>query len=252
MRATIFNIISVIFFFLTLASATFTVSRLVAPEEPFDVAALPTIAPDLPTLTPSLTHTPTFPPTFTPTPTLTPTLTPTFTLTSTLTLTPSVTPSRTITNTPGPTETPSASPEPSPTETPTGPSPTPEPSPDPFLFRLQQNVIYGANVYNTLGCNWQGVGGRAFDLNRVDLVGPYQVRVFNNSFDRVVFVGSNTLYGGPSGWEIQTDSTVNTNSYFVRLETANNTPLTPNIQITFTANCAANLATINFEQQRAP
>lgn len=253
MRATIFNVISVIFFFLTLVSATFTVVRLVGPPPVEDVVIYPTIAPDLPTVTPSFTPTATIPPTFTPTPSNTLTLTPSLTLTSTFTLTPTVTPSYTITNTPGPTETPSITPPPSPTETPTGPSQTPPPSPDPYLFRLQQDPLYGANVYNTLGCNWQGIGGRVLDQNGLDLIGPYQIRVFNNSFDRTVFVGSNTLYGGASGWEVQTDSFVTNNTYFVRLETSTSlTPLTPNIQVTFAANCTANLATLIFVQQRAP
>lgn len=252
MRATIFNVISVIFFFLTLVSATFTVVRLVGPPPPQEVVIYPTEI-VLPTLTPTFTHTPTFPPTFTYTPSLTLTLTPSATFTSTYTLTPTITPSHTITDTPGPSETPSITPPPSPTETPTGPTPTLPPSPNPFLFGLQQDVFYGTNVYNTLGCAWQGIGGRVLDLNGVDLVGPYQIRVFNNSFDRTAFIGSNTLYGGTSGWEIQTDSFVTNATYFVRIETSTSlTPLSPDVQVTFTANCAANLATIVFKQQRAP
>lgn len=251
MRATIYNILSVIFFFLTLVSATFTVVRLAGPPPPQEVVVYPTEI-ILPTLTPTHTHTATIPPTFTYTPSNTPTFTPSATFTSTYTLTPTITPSLTITQTPGPSETPSITPPPSPTETPTGPTPTLPPSPNPYLFDLQQEVFYGTNVYNSLGCAWQGIGGRVLDLNGVDLVGSYQIRVFNNSFDRTVLIGSNTLYGGASGWEIQTDSFITSNTYFVQVESTSQTQLSPRIQVTFTSNCTANLATIIFKQQRAP
>lgn len=250
MRARIFNALSVIFFLLTLVSATFIITRLLAPPPVPEIVNLPTLIPDLPTLTPSYTHTPTIPPTFTPTPSDTPTLTPSLTLTSTYTLTYTITPSPTITDTPGPTETPSITPPPSPTFTPTGPTITPEPSLDPFLFRLREDVFYGPNVYNTLGCSWQGIGGRVFDEAGIDIFGGYQIRVFNNTFDRTVIIGSNTLYGGASGWEIQVGSTVTSDTYFVRLETTIGTALTPNIQITFASDCSRNLAIVNFIKQR--
>lgn len=251
MRAAVFNTISVIFFLLTLASATFTVVRLAGPPPVPEVVDLPTLAPDLPTLTPSNTPTPTIPPTFTLTPTDTPTLTPTLTLTSTLTLTPTITPSPTITDTPGPTETPTETPEPTATPTSSEPTPTPPPSPDPFPFRLREDVFFGPNVYNTLGCAWQGIGGRVFDQNGIDLFGNFQVRVFNNTFDRTVLIGSNSLYGGASGWEVQVSSVVNSELYFVRLETVPfGVPVTPNIQVQFSSDCGRNLALLNFVQQR--
>jgi hypothetical protein len=253
----VYNIIALIFFILTIAVIV-GVGVLLATPPSETVAELPTPFPDdlFPTLTPTFTHTPTFTPTFPPT--FTSTFTPTFTVT------PSVTPSNTATITLTPSEspipsatfTPSITPTPEPataTPTATGPTPTLQPSLSPYLFGLRESPRFAANTFNTLGCAWQGIGGQVFDLQGIEVpLGTYQVRVFGSGVETVVQVGSNSLYGLVSGWEVQVASGVNSNSYFIRLETVNNTPISEDVQVGFGNNCAANLALVTFVQLRAP
>jgi hypothetical protein len=251
--AAIFNVVTLIFLLLTLATIAFVGSQLLTPPPSTPVADLPTeIPPDLfPTLTPTFTHTPTytptFPPTFTPTYTLTATITPSLTPsnTPTITFTPSITPTPTITFTP------SASPTLEPTPTATGPTATLQPSLSPFIFGAPpENITYSPNA-NTLGCSWQSIGGQILDLTGTEIpAGRYQVRVFGNGLDRVVLPGSNSLYGLVSGWEVQTDSIVNLNTYFVRLETINGTEISETIQVPFFSDCARNAVRVTFRQLR--
>lgn len=215
------------------------------------MSALPT-ALVLPTFTPSNTPQPTS----TPTDTLTPTITLSPTTTPTETLTPTASP--TITETQGPTSTPSTTPTPeasftpTPTASPTGPTATftPSPtSPSPFPFDLRENqVIFTQNFANTAGCAWQGIGGQVFDLAGNPLPG-LQVHVFGSDIDRFVQSGQNTLYG-VAGWEQQVGNVISTNTYFVELQTAQGTVVSPSVQVTFPNDCARNLALVNFIQTR--
>lgn len=253
----VYNIIALIFFILTIAVIVVVGVMLVTPLEEA-VADLPTTVPDdlFPTLTPTFTHTPTFtptfPPTFTPTFTATYTLTPSMTPshTPTITFTPSITPIPSLTFTPS--ITPTAEPD-TPTPTPTGPTMTPVPSLSPYLFGAREGPQFSANMYNTLGCAWQGIGGQVFDLQGFEIPrGSYQVRVYGSGIETVVEIGTNSLYGIVSGWEVQVASGVNSNVYFVRLETVNSTPISEEVQVGFSSDCVANVARVNFAQLRAP
>lgn len=250
-NARIFNIISLVFFVLTILVIVLVVLRYAGgPVEAPQVAIQlpPTFA--LPTVTPSNTPTSTLPPTFTTTPTntLTPTTTPS--------LTPTTTVSPTITDTPAPTftasatATPSTSPTPTPTFTPTGPSPTPAPTLSPFLFDLRdgQPVALTKNFANTAGCAWQGIGGQVFDLQGSPLNG-LRVHVFGPNVDFFAESGSNSLYGG-AGWEIAVDNKINGNTYYVELQSAGGTVISPRFTVVFTSNCDQNLGLIYFKQAR--
>jgi hypothetical protein len=244
--AAIFNVISLIFLILTVVVMVVVGSLMLAPAPEEPVAELPTTVPDelFPTLTPTFTHTPTFtatfPPTFTPTPTFTATITPSITpsLTPTITFTPSITPTASETFTP------------TVTVSPTGPTDTPQPSLSPFLFGVPNGVTYNTNA-NVLGCSWQGIGGQVLDLNGVEIpAGKYQIRVYGNGFERVVIPGSNSLYGLISGWEVQTDNFVNSNTYFARLETINGTEISEAVQVPFFSDCTRNVGVVTFRQLR--
>lgn len=250
-RGAFFNFVSIVFFILTLGVITALVAILASPAPSAQLADLPTLAPPLPTLTPTNTHTATIPPTFTPSPTNTPTFTPTQTASSTPTLTPSITPSPTITNTPGPTETPSDTPTFTPTASPTGPTPTPTQTEIPYAFGLRDEVRYTTNFANSLGCAWQGIGGQVFNVDDTELTGEFYIRVFNvsNTFSQRVRIGTNSFYGPFSGWEVQVAPNVNTETYFVQLETAFS-QVSPRIQITFRGDCFQNVALINFKATR--
>lgn len=253
----IYNIISIVAVILTTVVIIGVIAMLLSPAPQPDFSALlPTVG-VVPTATPE-TPTATFTPSRTPLP-------PTFTLTPTETLTPfpsdtptaSITPSPTITDTPEPTFTPSitftpsASPTLPPTETPTGPTPTLPPTVNPYPFDLREPVSFQANFANSFGCAWQGMGGVVIDLAGNQYGGILQVHAFDGAgLDRVINIGSNSLYGGSSGWEIKVADTIDSQIYFVQLETSLGTQVSPRIQIQYPADCARNVAIVNFRQVR--
>jgi hypothetical protein len=271
-RALIYNLISLLFFLLSIAVIVLVIVQLLrpAPQRPQAAAVVPTVA-ELPTETPTFTPTATPIPTETPTPTLTftptetsiptetplpptfpPTNTPIPTETPLPTATPvppTITPSPTITNTLIPTLTPALTdtPVPAPTLDFT-PQPT-VPPPSPFPFDVRENqVIFTSNFANAAGCAWQGIGGQVFDINGQPLT-QIRVHVFGSGVDAFAVSGSNTLYG-PSGWEIPVSNFINTNTYIVELQTATGTIISPQVQVTFTSDCTRNLALVNFQQNR--
>lgn len=253
-KASIYNVISLVFLALTILVIVFVISRLAGPpvQKPDAVGVLPTVG-ALPSLTPTAIPTTGLPPTFT--------FTPTDTLTPTTTLTPTPSPSiapptATITETPGPTETPTITPTPSisptplPTETPTGPTPTLAPTQNPYLFELRQSqVILTQNFANTAGCAWQGLGGQVFNNEGTPLDG-LKIHVFGTNFDRIVDSGTNSLYG-PGGWEIPVDNKISAQTYYVELMSPGGTVVSDRIPVTFPSDCARNVALVNFIQTRA-
>lgn len=246
----LYNMISGIFLLLTVIAIILVVARLAGP--PIQKNNAPVNLPDvvqLPSITPSITPTNTQPATFTLTPTNTMTPTTTSTPTPTITTSPTITDTPRATDTPSATPTPSVSPTPPPTETPTGPTPTLEPTLSPFLFDLREGqVIYTKNFANTAGCAWQGLGGQVFDLNGQPLNG-LRVHVFGNNLDLFADSGSNSLYGA-AGWEVAIDNKITNLSYFIELQSAGGTIISPRITVTFPSNCDQNLALVNFRQVR--
>jgi hypothetical protein len=251
----VYNIISIVFVLATVfAIIAVAALWLSPPSNPSaQVAALPGLV-EFPTATPFLTLTPSrtpLPATFTHTPTETLTPLPSETPTATITASP------TITDTPGPTDTPtitftpSASPTFTATFTPAGPTITFTPTVSPYLFDLRENVNFVPNFTNTLGCAWQGIGGQVLGLDGLAYAGQAQIHVFNDRFDRVVPMGSNTLYGGPTGYEIPVSDSINTEIFFIQLESTFGTQLSPRIQIQFPSDCARNAAIVNFIQKRS-
>lgn len=246
----IYNLVSIVSLVLTVVTVVVVAGLALSPapqEEVVFATFIPTFTPTM-TFTPSLTPLP---------PTWTPTATETNTVTATFTTTPTITASATITETPGPTNTPSLTFTPSitntatPSLTPEGPTVTFTPSLSPFPFNLRdQEVLYVENFANSAGCSWQGVGGTVVDLNGNEFgAGLFQVRVFSDDIEITTLVGSNSLYGA-SGWEITVDSIINSDIYFVRLETNTGTPVSPDIFIQFPSNCTENAAIVNFAQIR--
>lgn len=233
MRNGLYNALSVLFFVLTLGVITGVVALLAFPPPiDSDVAQLPTIAPDLPSVTPTDTGTATFtptrtlPPTFTPAP---PTLTPTPTVT--WTTTPRATDTPTLTLTPSHT-------------------PTPTETPIPFPYRVMDEPEFRANFANSLGCDWQGLGGQIFDAAgqelSADLAQALRVHVISDSVDTVVRVGTNSFYGERTGWEVQTSTSPVAELVYVRLERADGTPQSNDAQVNFPADCEGNAGIVTF------
>lgn len=183
-------------------------------------------------------------------PTSTPTATPLIPPTVTFTPSPTITPTPFIepTSPASPTPAQPAGPTPTFTPPPTLPPLITGPTESPFPFAARDQVIFTQNFANTAGCNWQGVGGQVFDLNGQPLTN-IRVHVFGSGVDLFAVSGSNTLYG-VSGWEIQLGNSIAANSYIVELQSAQGTIISPQVAITFPADCARNLAVVNFVQTR--
>ena len=233
MRNGLYNAFSVLFFVLTLAVITGVVALLAFPAPvDTDVAQLPTFAPDLPSVTPTATGTATF----TPTRTLPPTFTP-----APPTATPSPTAPRTstarATDTPTITHTPSS-------------TPTPTETPIPFPYKVLDAPEFRANFANSLGCDWQGVGGQVLDLAGQELsaetAAGLRVHVIGDTVDTTVRVGTNSFYGARTGWEVQTSTSLVAELLYVRLELADGTPQSNDAQVTFPADCEGNAAIVVF------
>ena len=258
MRNLIYNLISILGVIGSLVVIIGTAVLVLTPTEAERAAAsiLPTAVAfptDLPTVTPTITDTPgppTFPPTFTPTPTFTFTPSPTFTMTPTITLSATITATPRDTDTPTVTYTPSASATFTPSPTPTGPSPTFSPVPIPYPFILREDIAFAPNSFNTLGCNWQGVGGQVVDLSGNPVTSSLQVHVFDaeGSVDRIVRVGSSTLFNGQASWEVTVASAINNRTYFVELQTTIGTVVSPTYNYQFPQDCNRNAAIVNFRQ----
>lgn len=233
MRNGLYNAFSVLFFILTLAVITGVIALMAAPP-PVDpaIAQFPTFAPDLPTALPSDT------PTATATPTRT--LPPTFTA---VPPTPTHTPSATLTLTPEPTGTPTETHTPTPTHTPTQ-------TPIPFPYMLREEPELRANFANSLGCDWQGLGGKVYGADGEELsaedAAELRVHVFSDTVDRVVRLGTNSFYGERTGWEAQTGTGISSELVYVRLENPAGRPLSNDAQIVFPADCDGNAAIVEF------
>jgi len=240
-RSGFFNAITLILFLAVLGVLTVAMAALLTPPPPPEITPLPTFVGALPTETQTATPTPTatatasLPPTFTPRPSPTHTLTHTPTSTRPPTLTPVL-----------PSPTPSSTLTPTPTHT-----PTETPIPFPYVIRGEAN--FSANTVNSLGCAWQGIGGQvlgeAGELSAEQIAG-LSVRVISDASDSRTRVGSNSQYGATTGWEITLDSFPTAMLVYVRLESADGVAQSPDAQVRFTGECAANLARLDFAQNQ--
>jgi hypothetical protein len=251
----VYNITSIIALILSVVVIIGVVVTVLSPQPIPSGALLPTamVLPSATPVTPTLTFTPSrtpLPPTFTWTPTETLTPTPSDTATATITSTATITDTPAATLTPSLTFTPSISPTFTPSITPTGPTATLTPSAVPYPFILREAVKLQPNSFNTSGCNWQGMGGQIVQLTGQEFPNQLRVHVFNGdqTFDRFVTTGSNSLYGQLSGWEMKIEDFISTNFYFVQLELNNeaHTQISPRYQVDFPADCNRNLAIVNF------
>lgn len=127
----------------------------------------------------------------------------------------------------------------------------PSPTESPYMFGNQ--VINFISNINTLGCDWQGIGGQVLDLQGQAYLNPLMVEVSGGGLPTTIIVqtGSNTLYGA-SGFEIQVANGINTRTYYVQLKSLAGTAISPILQFTFPRTCEGNLALIIFSQEREP
>ena len=254
-----YNLISFIFFVLTLITCfgtvailneTVTIPDVLAP--PTDIALQSTLVRQ--TWTPSFTPPPTDIPaaTDTPTPTLTRTATATQTATLTITPLPTDTPTQTPTVTPSSTYTLTFTPSNTPTITltpsATGFTATPTRTPVAFPFIIESVEIRPALENN---CNFQGFGGNVFNLINEPIDGLRVMATGPGLPEAGVIgiTGAATNFG-PGGWEVRVSEVLNNNQYTVQLQNTDGTVLSQPINQTFASSCDSNLLLIRFKQIR--
>jgi hypothetical protein len=136
-----------------------------------------------------------------------------------------------------------------------GPGGTPGSTPTraPYPFIPADAVRYVANFANSAGCAWQGVGGNVIGLDGAPLAADTaRVYVYNDRFEARVAVGSNSLFGDGSGWEVRTGNSATAEAFFVVLEALDGAPLSPVVQVRFPGTCATNVAIVLFRQEWDP
>ncbi len=209
---------------------TLTPSRTLTPTRTSTLTATasPTNVPPSATYTPSIT--------LTASETLTPTITPTFTATSTFTATLTATPTSTKTK----------KPVISPTPTPTIPTATATLD---FPFTLDPNTPVLTRYAGVTTCNFEGIGGLVFGLQkeRMNTATGLQVMVTSaGGFNQTVPIDTDPV----SGWLVQVAGNPNDTTYTVVVLSPTGAQLSRKIRVTFTADCNGNLALVNFSQTR--
>jgi hypothetical protein len=215
---------------------------VVGPPAPVPVVT-PTLF-EIPSATATLAG-PTVNPTWTLTPTTTYTPTPTSTYTVTPSLTPTPTDTSTPTNTPTPTDTPTITPRPTATNTPV-PTNTFTPSPYDFVLRNDDITYTKYDKTPDIGCNWAGIAGRVYDLNRNHITGM-MVHVWGNGIDQRIETGTYEAYG-ESGWEQYINNEPVDRVYRVQLEYSNGDVASDVVRVRTRDDCNRNLAIVIFDQ----
>jgi hypothetical protein len=244
----IFNGLAVLFLLMSCLTSVAYAVLFVDPQRnpvadlrpPTDIALLPIATlPGRPTAT-TTPLAPTLPPEWTPTDTATVTNTP---LASE---TPSETPTRT--NIP-PTKTSTPTATRTRTVTPTGPTPTPSKTRSAFNYtKTTDSPAYLPNFANSNQCQWLGISGQVFDLERKGAQGLI-VRVTGpNGFDASSITGSFQKYG-PSGFEVALGTApVDSTGYRIVLQNGAGQALSETITVQTFNDCRRNQIIFNFEQ----
>ena len=174
-------------------------------------------------------------------------LEPTWTASPTLALTPSNTPRPTFT--PFFTSTPFSLVPPTRTLKPLTATATPK---APFSATTQQ--VESTIIHPELACNWAGIGGTVVDTNGSPIIGMVVVlrgTLDGRSVEQQTVTGINKEYG-PSGFEFVLGSTpVETkNTLYVQLVDLQNIPLSDQVYVTTSSDCAKNLVLVRFKKNK--
>lgn len=174
-------------------------------------------------------------------------LEPTWTASPTLELTPSNTPRPTFT--PFFTDTPFSLVPPTRTLKPASATPTPK---APFSATTQQ--VQSTVIHPELDCNWAGIGGTVVDSNGSPIVGMVVVlrgMLNGSSVEQQTLTGITKEYG-PSGFEfVLGNAPVQTkNTLYVQLVDMQNIPLSDQITVNTSSDCAKNLVLVRFKKNK--
>lgn len=238
----VFNLLSLLFVFLTCISAVVIAAIFYNPSllatvggRALLLATQPALLVFLGTPTPFVETTPdsgifpTLPPAWTPTDT------------------PTVTPRPPGTDTPAPAGTPAGARTPG--ATPTGPTPTASATRAAFLYTLQNGAVtYLDNFVNSSGCNWFGIVGQAFGLDGRPVIG-LTVHLEGDDLSLDALTGSQPAIG-PAGYEIPLGNTpiATTNTYSLQLRNNTGTALSERFVIKTFDECDKNLVMVSFVQ----
>jgi hypothetical protein len=157
------------------------------------------------------------------------------------------TPTHTATPTAMPTETPG------PTETPVPTSQGTDGVPGDAAFVLQSgSPLSLPNIVNDRGCDWMGVGGQVFDLNRAPISG-LGVRITGELGGLPISL--DTLTGsadelGPAGYafDLADRPIASSGTLFIQLNDTAGVPLSDRIALTTFDTCDANFIMVNWNQ----
>jgi hypothetical protein len=172
---------------------------------------------------------------------------PTWTASPTLVMTPSNTPRPTFT--PFFTDTPFSLVPPTRTLKPPTATRTPK---APFSATTQQ--VESTVIHPELACNWAGIGGTVVDSNNSPIIGMVVVlrgTLDGKSVEQQTVTGINKEYG-PSGFEFVLGSTpIQTkNTLYVQLVDMQNIPLSDQVYVSTSSDCAKNLVLVRFKKNK--
>lgn len=125
-------------------------------------------------------------------------------------------------------------------------APTPTRSPYPFTMD-DDSPTNTQNFANSAGCNWLGVAGQVFDLDKEPVsAGAYMISVLE-PVASWTFTGSAPAYG-LSGWEVYLGDEPKIATYRIQLFTPAGTPVSEAYEFATVDSCDQNLVLINFVQ----
>jgi hypothetical protein len=117
----------------------------------------------------------------------------------------------------------------------------------PYPFIVPDAVLHVPNA-NDLGCNWWSIAGTVSDMDG-QAVNGYRVKVTGDGVDETVFSGTILTFGA-GGFELPLVGTPQVAEFTVQLFSPQDAPLSPPITVTTQADCNANVAIVNFVQNR--
>ncbi len=123
-------------------------------------------------------------------------------------------------------------------------------TPAAFPFTLQDGAYAYTQYTGEQGCDYMAIAGQVFDLNGEPLKFiPIHVRDVEGFFETIVFSGSAPQYG-PSGYEVQLNTSPYEAEFIVQLISETARPLSDEIAVRTRASCAENLIIVNFVQNQ--
>jgi hypothetical protein len=124
---------------------------------------------------------------------------------------------------------------------------TPVVTDSPYPFIVPESVLHVPNG-NDLRCNWWSIAGTVTD-NNGGAINGYRIRVTGDGVNESVFSGTILTFGA-GGFELPMIGTPQIAEFTVQLFSPQDAPLSAPVTVTTRAECDANVAIVNFVQNR--